>query len=468
MTLIDACFRGKKIIRTFVTMYKSPLILGTESIAKLLKGYAVPAIIAMTASSLYNIADSIFIGHGVGSLAIAGLALTFPLMNLAAAFGSLVGVGASTLVSVKLGQQEYEGANKALGNVLVLNILIGIVFTLVCLWLLDPILYFFGAGEHTLMYARDYMQIILIGNVITHTYLGLNAVLRSSGHPRMAMYATLTSVVVNCVLNPIFIFGFGWGIKGSAWATVISQLISLVWQFVHFSNPKELLHFRKGIYRLKAEFVRSMLAIGLSPFLMNLCSCLIVLLINLGLKEHGGDMAIGAYGIVNRIIFLFVMVIMGLNQGMQPIAGYNFGARRFDRVTKVTKLTIYWAVGVALFGTLVCQLFPTQILHLFTTDPELIREAVFGLHIVFLVFPVVGFQMVATNFFLSIGMSRQAIFLSLTRQLLFLIPCLLVLPRFLGVMGVWVSLPVADLTASVLTAFMMAAQFRKFTQHPPA
>jgi putative MATE family efflux protein len=450
-----------------MTQPNSPLILGTERIGKLLKGYAIPAIIAMTAASLYNIADSIFIGHGVGALAIAGMALTFPLMNLAAAFGSLVGVGASTLVSVKLGQQEYEGANKALGNVLVLNITIGILFTAACLPLLDPILYFFGAGEQTLAYARDYMQIILYGNVVTHTYLGLNAVLRSSGHPRMAMYATLTSVVINCLLNPLFIFGFDWGIQGSAWATVISQLISLAWQLAHFANPKQLLHFKKGIYRLKAEFVRSMLAIGLSPFLMNLCACLIVLLINLGLKEHGGDMAIGAYGIVNRIIFLFVMIIMGLNQGMQPIAGYNFGARRFDRVMQVTRLTITWAVGVATAGFLICQLFPTHILRLFTTDPELIREAVYGLHIVFAVFPVVGFQMVASNFFLSIGRSRQAIFLSLTRQVLFLIPCLLILPRYFGIAGVWISLPAADLTASILTAFMLASQFRKLSAAHP-
>lgn len=439
----------------------SPLVLGTERIGKLLKGYAIPAIIAMTAASLYNIADSIFIGHGVGAMAIAGLALTFPLMNLAAAFGSLVGVGASTLISVKLGQQEYEGANKALGNVLVLNILIGVVFSIASLWALNPILRFFGAGEHTLAYARDYMQIILAGNVITHTYLGLNAVLRSSGHPRMAMYATLASVIVNCALNPVFIFGFGWGIKGSAWATVISQLISLVWQIRHFVNPNRLLHFKKGIYRLKAEFVRSMLSVGLSPFLMNLCSCLIVLLINLGLKEHGGDMAIGAYGLVNRIVFLFVMIILGLNQGMQPIAGYNFGARRFDRVAKVTKLAIGWAVGVASFGFLFCQLFPSYILRMFTTDPGLISEAVYGLRIVFAVFPVVGFQIVASNFFLSIGLSKQAIFLSLTRQLLFLIPCLIVFPRLWGITGVWVSLPASDLTASALTAFMLAAQLRK-------
>ena len=444
----------------------SPLVLGTERIGKLLTQYAIPAIIAMTASSLYNMADSIFIGHGVGPLAISGLALTFPLMNLAAAFGSLVGVGASTLVSVKLGQKDYEGANRVLGNVLVLNVLLGVAFTFVFLFLLDPILYFFGASENTISYARDYMQIILYGNVVTHMYLGLNAVLRSSGFPKLAMYATLASVVINCILSPIFIFGFGWGIKGSAWATVISQVISLAGQMIHFSRPSQLLHFKKGIYKLKKEIVKGILYIGMSPFLMNLCSCLIVILINRGLKEYGGDMAIGAYGIVNRIIFLFVMIIMGFNQGMQPIAGYNFGARLYPRVTEVTKLTMKWAIGVATTGFLLCQLFPTLIVNMFTTDDELVKAAVFGLHIVFAVFPIVGFQMVATNFFLSIGMSKKAIFLSLTRQLLFLIPCLIILPRFFGTLGVWISMPVADTIATVVTAIVLVNQFRKFKHVP--
>ena len=443
------------------------MVLGTERIGKLLTQYAIPAIIAMTASSLYNMADSIFIGHGVGPLAISGLALTFPLMNLAAAFGSLVGVGASTLVSVKLGQKDYEGANQVLGNVLVLNVLLGVAFTFVFLLFLNPILYFFGASENTIGYARDYMQIILYGNVITHMYLGLNAVLRSSGFPKQAMYATLASVVINCILNPIFIFGFEWGIKGSAWATVISQVISLTGQMIHFSSPKQLLHFKKGIYKLRKEVVKGILYIGMSPFLMNLCSCLIVILINRGLKEHGGDMAIGAYGIVNRIIFLFVMIIMGFNQGMQPIAGYNFGARLYPRVTEVTKLTMKWAIGVATTGFLLCQLFPTLIVNMFTTDDELVKAAVFGLHIVFAVFPIVGFQMVATNFFLSIGMSKKAIFLSLTRQMLFLIPCLIVLPRFFGTLGVWISMPVADTIATVVTAIVLVNQFKKFKHESP-
>lgn len=442
----------------------SPLILGTEPIGKLLTQYAIPAIIAMTASSLYNMADSIFIGHGVGPLGIAGLALTFPLMNLAAAFGSLVGVGASTLVSVKLGQKDYDGANNVLGNVFMLNLIMGIAFSVVFLAFLDPVLYFFGASDQTISYARDYMRIILYGNVITHMYLGLNSVLRSSGYPKMAMFATLLSVVVNCLLNPLFIFVLDWGIKGAAWATVFSQLLSLIGQLIHFARPSQLLHFHKGIYKLHKELVEGIISIGMSPFLMNLCSCLIVLLINWGLKEHGGDMAIGAYGIVNRIVFLFAMIIMGFNQGMQPIAGYNFGARQYHRVIDVTKLTTLWGVGVATTGFLICHLFPEFIVGFFTTDEELTSAAVYGLHIVFAVFPIVGFQMVSTNFFLSVGLSRTAIFLSLTRQMLFLVPCLIVLPRIWGTFGVWVSIPIADLTATIVTAIVLIRQFQKFRQ----
>ena len=385
-------------------------------------------------------------------------------MNLAAAFGSLVGVGASTLVSVKLGQKDYEGANNVLGNVFMLNLIMGVAFSVVFLLFLDPVLYFFGASEQTISYARDYMRIILYGNVITHMYLGLNSVLRSSGYPKMAMFATLLSVVVNCLLNPLFIFVLDWGIKGAAWATVFSQSISLIGQFIHFSRPTQFLHFHKGIYKLHKELVDAIISIGMSPFLMNLCSCLIVLLINWGLKEHGGDMAIGAYGIVNRIVFLFVMIIMGFNQGMQPIAGYNFGARQFHRVIDVTKLTTKWGIGVATFGFLTCQLFPEFIVGFFTTDEELTSAAVYGLHIVFAVFPIVGFQMVSTNFFMSVGLSKMAIFLSLTRQMLFLVPCLIVLPRIWGTFGVWVSIPIADLTATIVTAIVLIRQFRKFRQ----
>ncbi len=443
--------------------------LGTERIRKLLMQYAVPAVVAMTASSLYNMVDSIFIGHGVGPLAISGLALTFPLMNLAAAFGSLVGVGAATLISMRLGQRDYATAQRVLGNVVMLNLLLGVGFGLVALLFLDPILYFFGASDATIGYAREYMTVILLGNVITHMYLGLNSVLRASGHPRKAMYATINTVIINTILDPIFIYGFGWGIRGAAIATVLAQIISLVWQFRLLSDRSELIHFRCGIYRLRRRIVRDVLAIGMSPFLMNLTACFIVILINKGLKTYGGDLMIGAYGIVNRLAFVFVMIVMGVNQGMQPIAGYNFGARQYDRVLRVLKLTIVCAVGITTAGFLVGEFAPRLAVSLFTSDEELIRLSVEGMRIVFIFFPIIGFQMVATNFFQSIGMAGKAIFMSLSRQLLFLMPGLIFLPRFFevstpwdGSWGVWCAMPLSDFLATVVAFFMLTHQLRKF------
>lgn len=445
-----------------MTKQNSPLVLGTERIGKLLTQYAIPAIIAMTASSLYNMADSIFIGHGVGPLAISGLALTFPLMNLAAAFGSLVGVGASTLVSVKLGQKDYDTAQRVLGNVFVLNVLLGLAFTIIVFPFLDPILYFFGGSDETVGYARQFMEIILLGNVVTHLYLGLNAVLRASGHPKQAMYATIATVAINTILAPIFIFMFDWGIRGAAIATVSAQVIALLWQLKQFNNANELLHFRRGIFRLKRKIVFDSLAIGMSPFLMNLAACLIVILINQGLKKYGGDLAIGAFGIVNRLVFIVVMIVMGLNQGMQPIAGYNFGAKLYDRVNKVLKLTIIYATCVTTFGFLVGMLAPNLVVGIFTSDAELTELSATGLRITVMFFPIIGFQMVTSNFFQSIGMAGKAIFLSLTRQMLILLPCLLILPHFFGVAGVWYSMPVSDLLASLIALVMLVYQFRKF------
>lgn len=441
---------------------KTPTALGTENIGKLLMQYAVPAIIAMTASSLYNMVDSIFIGHGVGTMAISGLALTFPLMNLAAAFGSLVGVGAATLISVKLGQKDYDTAQRVLGNVFVLNILLGVAFTVIVMAFLDPILYFFGGSDETVGYARDYMYIILLGNTITHLYLGLNAVLRSSGHPQKAMYATIATVIINTILDPVFIYGFGWGIRGAAIATIVAQIISLIWQLWIFSSKEELLHFHRGIFRLKRKIVFDSLAIGMSPFLMNMAACFIVILINQGLKKYGGDLAIGAFGIVNRLVFIIVMIVMGLNQGMQPIAGYNFGAKQYERVTKTLKLTIIYATGVTTFGFIIGMLFSDTVVGIFTSDAELIELSAKGLRIVVMFFPIIGFQMVTANFFQSIGMASKAIFLSLTRQMVVLLPCLLILPRFFGAAGVWYSMPISDLLASLIAGTMLVWQFRKF------
>lgn len=441
---------------------QTPLSLGTEDIRKLLMRYAVPAIVAMTAASLYNMMDSIFIGHGVGPLAIAGLAVTFPFINLAAAFGSLVGVGASTLVSVKMGQKDLKSAEAVLGNVLVMNTVIGLLFMGICLIFLDQILIFFGASADTLPYARDYMKVILYGNLITHIYMGLNEVMRSSGYPQRAMAATLFAVAINGVLNALFIFVFDMGIMGAALGTICAQFLALIGVLCHFSSKKSYIRFQRGIFRIKLHIVVGMLAIGLSPFLMNICSCLVVMLVNNGLQSHGGDMYIGAYGIVNRIVFLFIMIVMGFNQGMQPIAGYNFGARQTDRVIKILKYTILCGTTVTVIGFLVCQFFPRVIIRLFTTDESLIALAERGMHLIMLLFPVIGFQMVATSFFQSIGMAWKAIFLSLTRQLIFLVPCLFLLPRYWGPDGVWGSFPIADALATITTALMLMWQLKKF------
>ncbi|MFI3317441.1 MAG: MATE family efflux transporter [Rikenellaceae bacterium] len=443
--------------------------LGTASVRRLLLQYALPAIIAMTASSLYNMVDSIFIGQGVGALAISGLALTFPLMNLAAAFGALVGMGGSTLISLRFGQRDYATAQNVLGNVVMLNLIIGISFGVVSLTFLDPILYFFGASEHTIGYARDYLEIILAGNVISHMFLGLNALLRSSGHPKRAMAAMINTVLINAVLDPLFIYGFGWGIRGAAIATILAQAISLCWQLYLFSNRGEVLHFKRGIYRLRAKIIKDIFSIGMSPFFMNCAACLVIILINRGLKEYGGDLNVGAYGIVNRIIFIFVMIVMGINQGMQPIAGYNYGAREFGRVKEVLRLTIIGATIVTTAGFVVGLFLPQYVVRAFTKDQELIALAVTGMRIAVIVFPIVGMQMVTSNFFQSIGMARKAIFLSLSRQLIFLLPCLLLLPiiftrytSFDGSWGVWCSMPISDFLASCVAFFMLRSQLREF------
>lgn len=448
-----------------------PTSLGTESIPKLLKQYAVPAIIAMTASSLYNMIDSAYIGQGVGPMAISGLAVTFPLMNLSTAFGTLVGVGASTLISVLLGQRNYSVARRVLGNVIIMNCVIGLLFMAVSLLFLDPILYFFGASEATIPYAREYMQVVLIGNIITHLYFGLNAVLRAAGHPRKAMYATILTVALNTILDPIFIFVLDMGIRGAAIATVISQLVSLIWQIKIFSNKDEFLHFSKDMMKFDSKIAYRSLSIGMAPFLMNVASCFIVILINKGLQTYGdmemaggGDLSIGAYGIINRLSFLFVMVVMGFTQGMQPIAGYNYGAQLYDRVIKVLRLTIICATIVMTAGFLVAMIFPELMIKIFTSDPQLIDLSTKGARLVFLAFPIVGFQIVTSNFFQSLGMAKKAIFLSLSRQLLFLAPCLIILPRLIGVKGVWLSLPISDIISTIVTIFMLRTLLKQFNE----
>ena len=441
---------------------QATLELGTKPVGKLLLQYALPAIVAMTAASLYNIVDSIFIGQGVGPFAISGLAITFPFMNLSIAFGAAVGVGASTFISVKLGQKDYKTAENILGNTIVLNLIIGITFSVVCLMFLNPILRFFGASDTTIPYARDFMSVILLGNVFSHMYFGMNAILRAGSKPKQAMLATIFTVIMNIILDYFFIMIFHWGIKGAAYATVISQVIALIWQIWVFSNKKELLHFKRGIYGLKKDIVKNIIGVGISPFAMNVCACVVVIFINQQLVHYGNDLDVGAYGISNKIGFIFVMFVMGVNQGMQPIAGYNYGAQQLDRMMHVVKLAIIVATIIMTIGWLIAMFIPYYCSRLFTKDATLIGLGIKAIRINLLAFPIVGCQMVITNFFQSIGKVKISIFLSLSRQLLLLLPLLATLPLIYGVNGVWYAMPTSDICASIIAAFMMMAYMKKF------
>lgn len=441
---------------------QATLALGTQPVGKLLFQYALPAIIAMVASSLYNIIDRAFIGQVVGPIAISGLAITFPFMNLSGAFGAAVGVGSATAISLKLGQKDYLSAEEILGNTVTLNLIIGLGLTFFCLLFLDPILYFFGASKETLPYARSFMQIILLGNVVTHMYFGMNAVLRAASKPRQAMTATIFTVLMNIALDTLFILVLHWGIRGAAAATVLSQTMALVYQLKLFSNKNELLHFKRGIYRLKSRLVKNIISVGISPFLMNLCACFVIIFINNQLVRYGGDLSVGSYGIASAVSTMFVMIVMGLNQGMQPIAGYNYGAQNLDRVMRVLKIAIIAATVIWTTGWLIAMIFPEYIARIFTKDEKLIQLSVFAIRVDMLVVPVVGLQMVVTNFFQCIGKVKVSIFLSLSRQLLFLLPLLYTLPLFFGVNGVWFSLPISDFIAANVANVMMLTYMRKF------
>lgn len=441
---------------------QATLALGTQPVGKLLFQYALPAIVAMVASSLYNIIDRAFIGQVVGPIAISGLAITFPFINLSGAFGAAVGVGSATAISLKLGQKDYLSAEEILGNTVTLNLIIGFGIMIICLLFLDPILYFFGASKETLPYARSFMQIILLGNVITHMYFGMNAVLRAASKPRQAMTATIFTVLMNIALDTLFILVLHWGIRGAAAATVLSQTMALVYQLKLFSNKKELLHFKRGIYRLKSRLVKNIISVGISPFLMNLCACFVIIFINNQLVRYGGDLSVGSYGIASAVSTMFVMIVMGLNQGMQPIAGYNYGAQKLDRVMRVLKIAIIAATIIWTTGWLIAMVFPESIARIFTKDEELIKLSVFAIRVDMLVVPVVGMQMVVTNFFQCIGKVKVSIFLSLSRQLLFLLPLLYTLPLFFGVNGVWFSLPISDFIAANVANVMMLTYMRKF------
>lgn len=452
-----------------------PTILGTRPIGRLLVQYSVPAVIASVVTSLYNIIDSIFIGRGVGAMAIAGLAITFPLMNLVIAFCMLIAVGGATITSIFMGQKNIARASEVINNVLTLCLVHSLIFGGLTLIFLDPILLFFGATAETLPYAREFMQVILAGTPIAYVFIGLNNLMRATGYPAKAMVSALLSVGVNIALCPVFIFVLGWGIRGAALATVCCQLAAFTWVLCHFMSKNSYIHFRRERSWLSGAIVRRIYAIGMSPFLMNVCACVVVVFLNRALLDCAGtdgNLAVGAYGIINRTTMFFVMIVFGVTQGMQPILGFNYGAGKWERVKQTLRKGIFIGVCITTAGWVVTELFPDTISGFFTVDRQLVDIARNGFRVYFICFPVVGCQIIITNFFQSIGKPKLSIFLSLTRQLLFLIPFLLILPAFFGIDGVWASMAASDFLAFVVAVItliiMMRRQNRKFMSAPSA
>ena len=455
------------------------LSLGTDNIGSLLWRYAAPAIIAMASNSIYHIVDSIFVGHGVGGAAIAGMAITMPIMNIAGAFGAMVGVGAAARMSIRLGEGNMKAAEKTLANAVMLNLVLGLVLMTVMLTFLDPILQLFSGGKasaETISYARDFMKVILLGNMTQHMYLGLNEQIRASGYPQKSMRIILTAVAMNLILNPLFIFKLGWGIKGSAWATVISQAISFIIAFSHFCSKSSFVRFRRDAFSFDWKIVKAIISIGLAPFMVNICASMVAAFVNTALLKYGGtgahdvvktagsaDIYVGAYGIANRVVMLLIMVIQGLNQGMQPIVGFNYGAKQYDRVRKALFMTIGCGMTI---GFLCCQIFPESIARMFVDSSRggdetlMIAAASQAMRIIVTMFPLVGFQIVTAAFFQYIGHAKLAIFVSMTRQMLFLLPLLWIIPRFMGATGVWISMPIADCASITLAGVLLIRELR--------
>lgn len=443
------------------------LALSQVPVGRLLWQYALPAIIAMVASSLYNMVDGIFVGQALGETAISALALTNPIMAITAAVGAMVGMGGASLMSVKLGQRDYKAASAILGNVVVLNLLLGTLLGAVLLGLLRFCLLQFGASTQTLPYAQEYMHIILLGNTVTHLYFGLNAQLRSTNRPQVAMYLTFGTVLINALLDALFIFVLGWGIAGAAWATVLAQLSMLLGQIYLFTRKNELVALSPRALRLRWRLVSEILLIGLPQLLMNTCAALVSVLIMRSMAQYGDDTAIGAYGIVGRLVMVTAFVILGLNQGMQPILGYNYGAQRYDRVLAVLRLTLIVATGIMTLSFCLFFFFSEVFVRLFVTDRSLVfQQAVEGLKIIVLLFPFLGMQIVSSALFQSIKQPAKSIFLSLTRQLLFLVPLLYVLPHCFDhpLRGVWAAMPISDAASMLLALVLLYRQYRKFQQ----
>ena len=435
--------------------------LESAPIGRLLWKYSIPAIVGIVVMSLYNVIDRIFIGQGVGPDAIAGLAVTFPVMNLTTALGVLIGGGAAARISIVLGQNDKHRAFLILGNSLVMTLIFGAAYLSVFAIFIDDILLAFGASERTLPYARDFMLYIMPGLLATNLCFSFNNIMRASGYPTKAMVTMFIGAGVNVILAPIFIFGLGWGIKGAAIATDIAMTISMIFVMAHFTSTKSRIHFKHGIYRLSPQILMAIMSIGAAPFFVNVAGCVINAIVNNSLYRYGGDSAVAAMGIFTTFTQLLVMVVIGICQGMQPIVGYNFGARRYDRLKHAYWLSVAAASVICTLGTAPCHLCPELIARAFTTDAALISSTALSLRITTTMFWMAGFQIVSTNFFQSLGYAGKSIFMSLTRQVIFIIPMLIILPPHFGLNGVWAAFPTADTLSTFVTIVLVISQFRQ-------
>ena len=434
--------------------------MGTKSIGRLLLSFSIPAILGMVIVALNQIISSIYIGHGVGPLALAAMAVTFPVINLLVGFSQLIAVGCATLCSIELGKKNIEKAHRMLGHSVLLEILVSAIFSYAFWVVLDPVLVFFGASAETLDYAREYMVPLLVTSPIVFVMIGLNFFTRATGYPKTAMVTALMTTVGIVVFSPLFIYEWGWGMKGAALAVVSGQLISLIWLCVHFLRPGTLVRFRRGIWKLTASFVKAIVAIGMAPFLINFCACIVVIIINRALMENGGDLAIGAFGIVNRLLMLFALGLIGLGQGMQPIIGFNFGARDKARVRKALWYGMAAGTSIALAGMLSFLLCPRLMVLMFTDHEPLVEITVHAMMITGCMFIFVGPGIITGTYFQAIGMAKLASLMSTTRQMICLVPALLVFPLFWGLDGVWWSIPFSDVMGFVVAAVLLFLTLR--------
>lgn len=436
--------------------------LGTARIPGLLLKYSLPAVIGTVVMALYNIIDSIVIGHAIDDPnVVAGIAVTFPIMNLVTALGMLIGAGSATRVSIVMGQKDLRQAEVILGNALILTIVIGLLYVTVFAIFLDKIVVAFGASPNSAPYAREFLTWVLPGMVLMNLTFSFNNVMRASGYPGRAMYTNLIGAGCNVVLAPLFLFGFHWGIRGAAIATDISMLITAFFVMRHFFNPDSDLRFRRGTFTIRWDVIRSVLYIGMSPFLINVAGSLINAIINNTLLKYGGDNAIAAVVVFNRFVTVFIFIVIGICQGMQPILGYNYGSGRYQRLFRTFALAAISGFTITTIGAIIGATCPQTIAKMFMQDPEQIKCAVNCLRITTLTFWMVGFQVVTTNFFQSLGMAAKSIFLSLTRQILFMIPMLLILPPVWGLDGVWSCFPICDLAATLVATAMLIVQIKK-------